>query len=128
MKVHELSGAKLDAWVARAMGWQAEQGSAARVDAPAVGVNPATGKVGHLPAFSFEWLYGGPIVQKEFISIVGQESKKAEPWYAFKQGQDSYYGSTPLEAAMRCYVASIFGDEVEERTGDSAGQPGQLPG
>lgn len=117
MKVNELSGAALDAWVAKAMGWQAEKGSAARVDAPGLGVNPATGKVGHLPAFSFEWLYGGPIIQKEFISIVGQESKKAEQWYAFKQGEDSYYGSTPLEAAMRCYVASIFGNDVEDSQG-----------
>jgi len=68
---------------------------------------------------STNWAQGGPIIGQESIEI-----RKGNPLY-FPQGNDlgDYYeplwlagkqhGPTPLVAAMRCYVASVLGDEVE---------------
>jgi hypothetical protein len=65
------------------------------------------------------WAQGGPIIEREGIEI-----HKGNPLY-FPQGNEhgDYYeplwlagkqhGQTPLIAAMRCYVASKLGDEVD---------------
>ena len=90
MKASELSGAALD--------W-------------AVG---ATGDYG-CGFFSTDWAIAGPIIEREGICLSCVDTNAAwdariyesdaEPW----QGE----GNTPLQAAMRCYVASVLGDEVE---------------
>ena len=36
-----------------------------------------------------------------------------EDWMAYIRHDEEYFGPTPLIAAMRCYVASVLGDEVE---------------
>ncbi len=65
------------------------------------------------------WEQGGPIIERECIEIIrgnplyfpkGNENGDFyEPlWIAGKQ-----HGQTPLIAAMRCYVASKLGDEVD---------------
>jgi hypothetical protein len=36
-----------------------------------------------------------------------------EDWMAYIRHDEEYFGPTPLIAAMRCYVASQLGDEVE---------------
>ena len=61
---------------------------------------------------STNWATGGPIIEREGIML--------EQWKTTKQWQASnelvtkvYNGPTPLIAAMRCYVASKLGDEVE---------------
>jgi hypothetical protein len=66
-----------------------------------------------------DWAQGGPIIEREGIEIL-----KGNPLY-FPKGNENgdYYeplwiagkqhGTTPLIAAMRCYVASKLGDEVE---------------
>jgi hypothetical protein len=63
---------------------------------------------------STDWSQGGPIIEREKISIALDEE---EPWCAFKEEdtdiQSFYSGPTPLIAAMRCYVASKLGDEVD---------------
>lgn len=61
---------------------------------------------------STDWAQGGPIVERERISIGLDEE---EPWCAYKEEdtQSFYSGPTPLIAAMRCYVASKLGDEVD---------------
>ena len=61
---------------------------------------------------STDWAQGGPIIERERISI-GLDNE--EPWCAYKEEdtQSFYSGPTPLIAAMRCYVASKLGDEVE---------------
>ena len=107
IKVSELTGAALD-WVA----------------AKCEGVvydNPAW------TSYSSDWAQGGPIIEREAIAmspkpdglwaayapkgarLVQHEGRAVEVfnWY-FKQE-----GSTPLIAAMRCYVASKLGDSVE---------------
>ena len=56
------------------------------------------------------WFYGGPIIEREWISIyhVG-----VSYWKADRAGLDLGVGSTALEAAMRCYVSFKLGDSVE---------------
>ena len=64
---------------------------------------------------SSEWAQGGTIIERENISITGTNF----PWWECDNGWyahigDRYsHGATPLIAAMRCYVASKLGDEVE---------------
>lgn len=63
---------------------------------------------------STNWAQGGPIIEREHIALNPCESM--DEWAAdmtFRQGIETQYGPTPLIAAMRCYVASKLGDEVE---------------
>jgi hypothetical protein len=62
--------------------------------------------------FSRDWSQAGPIIEREKIFTTGFHH---DLWWATK-GRDtdfSYSGSTPLIAAMRCYVASKLGNEVD---------------
>jgi hypothetical protein len=67
--------------------------------------------------YSTDWAQGGPIIEREGISIV-QQGDAAE-WVAsvYDYGADDWYlhttGPTPLIAGMRCHVASKLGDEVD---------------
>lgn len=54
---------------------------------------------------STNWAQGGPIIEREGIALIPN-------WTAERPGF-SADGDTPLIAAMRCYVASKLGDEVE---------------
>jgi hypothetical protein len=58
---------------------------------------------------STNWAQGGPIIEREEIAIFLEYPKE---WGA-TDGNYSKGGDTPLIAAMRCYVASKLGDEVE---------------
>jgi hypothetical protein len=66
---------------------------------------------------STEWAQGGPIIERERLSITPRDGY----WDCLvhdrlfeDDGSDHYSkGATPLIAAMRCYVASKLGDEVE---------------
>lgn len=73
---------------------------------------------------SFIWSQGGPIIEREFISISpGEWDVDATPMvqnicaWSLKaeiHGTEKfYYGPTPLVAAMLCFVASKLGDEVD---------------
>ena len=67
---------------------------------------------------SWNWSQGGLIIQREGLGIwMYQWNEQGEPengWYAEdKNGDHVQTGTTPLKAAMRCYVASKLGDEVE---------------
>jgi hypothetical protein len=63
-----------------------------------------------------DWAQGGPIIEREKIFVKptinkGWRSYQRDP---FGNGIcHSQYGPTPLIAAMRCYVASKLGDEVD---------------
>lgn len=78
--------------------------------------------------YSTDWSQGGPIIEREGLWV--RESAVASPaiahlvtpgkkWFAYaKRSHDGtaphcYYGETFLIAAMRCFVASRLGDEVE---------------
>lgn len=100
MKTSELTGAALDWAVAKAEGIVWEQGD---LDAGEYGP-------GFAPATN--WAQGGPIIEREGINI-GCHLDGAE-WVARNYwGECESIGPTPLIAAMRCLVASRFGDEVE---------------
>lgn len=63
--------------------------------------------------YSTDWAQGGPIIGKTNITI-GPAHFSTSEYEAFtKYGNKALYGQTPLIAAMRCYVASILGDDVE---------------
>lgn len=72
-----------------------------------------------LPSYSVDWGQGGPILEREHITVWfvpdDDEYPIADgPWSAHYHHADiGYTGPTPLVAAMRCYVASKLGDEVE---------------
>lgn len=62
---------------------------------------------------STDWSQGGPIIEREGIDpdpMIGDDGKP-EYWACFL-GNSTSHGSTLLIAAMRCYVASRFGEEV----------------
>jgi hypothetical protein len=63
---------------------------------------------------STRWEDGGPIIEREEISVGPIDV--SGPWLAMPvrgKNKDAIFGPTPLIAAMRCYVASKLGDEVE---------------
>lgn len=66
---------------------------------------------------STDWSQGGPIIAREGLSIVFQGDAHelvASLWnYSIQDWHFHMTGPTPLIAAMRCYVASKLGDEVE---------------
>jgi len=63
--------------------------------------------------YSTKWEFGGPIIEREGIDLQYQGGE-TDVWAADIFNADSMiYGDTPLVAAMRCYVASKLGDEVE---------------
>lgn len=64
--------------------------------------------------FSTNWAQGGPIIERERINTRDEVTRWAAwMWDKTRCGDVSYYGPTPLIAAMRCYVASRLGKEVE---------------
>lgn len=57
--------------------------------------------------YSTDWSQGGPIIEREYIQLSIDLAWEAHI------GPSIYRGPTPLIAAMRCYVASKLGDEVD---------------
>jgi hypothetical protein len=70
-------------------------------------VNHAEGLRGILAPVDYcgKWEHGGPIIEREGIALI-------PGWTAERPGF-SADGDTPLVAAMRCYVASKLGDDVD---------------
>jgi hypothetical protein len=58
---------------------------------------------------STNWEHGGPIIGRERINLWNE----GHDWEASHYGEHIVWGETPLVAAMRCYVASKLGNEVE---------------
>ncbi len=70
--------------------------------------------------YSTDWSQGGPIIEREEIGIrrnapcsKGCEWQGSPSITAKGAGGKWGYGPTPLIAAMRCFVSSKLGDEVE---------------
>ncbi len=65
------------------------------------------------------WEQGGPIIERECIALNGGQEPCASMQIEVADGDfivDKWIegrGPTPLIAAMRCYVASKLGDEVD---------------
>lgn len=72
-----------------------------------------------IPAFSTDWSQGGPIIEREGILVVCWTLRPVSVWMARlwlePNGRVSvaFKASTPLVAAMRCYVSLTLGDDVE---------------
>ena len=94
MKTSELTGAALD-WAVAKCGFV--QGTARSL-------------IASEKRYSTDWAQGGPIIEREMIQI---KENGYGYWFA-KIGKGKFMrGPTPLIAAMRCYVASKLGDEIE---------------
>lgn len=81
-----------------------------------VGYKVLTGK---LNKYSTDWACGGPIMERlleegMLLERCDPAYKKLEKFKASMNGwKTTYLGNTPLIAAMRCYVASKLGDEID---------------
>ena len=62
---------------------------------------------------SINWALGGPIIERERITIRQWTDMPIIHAYMPHDGAPWGAGPTPLIAAMRCYVASKLGREVE---------------
>ena len=110
MKVSELTGAVLDWAVAKCI-YEPDDvvicdGRVFAYDDATKGFNPAT-----------NWAQGGPIIEREGMALNMEDTHewRAAMWWDDEdsKGDILMVGPTPLIAAMRCYVASKLGDEVE---------------
>jgi hypothetical protein len=70
--------------------------------------------------YSTDWQYGGPLIERERISVEPIEAgrwvgRQYDPLSTDDGGHDhpTQEGPTPLIAAMRAFVASKFGEEVD---------------
>ena len=114
MKTSELQGAALDWAVAKCEGRDIE------FDDPSDPWLTLDG-IAYQPLHSYtpstDWAQGGPIIERERIAIWFEKYDDIDSalpvWAAVRFNEQDYYGSTPLIAAMRCYVASKLGDEIE---------------
>ena len=108
-KVSELDGELLDAAVAMAEGVRVSLVTllpGVRICA----LETDDGAAGMLYAPRKDWAIAGPIIERERIDVTAHaDSWFAKPAYRGVGG----CGPTPLIAAMRAYVASKFGNEVD---------------
>lgn len=56
-----------------------------------------------------KWEHGGPIIERGQIEL----EHDGFQWWTRIRADEDFSGPTPLIAAMRCYVASKLGDEVD---------------
>ena len=71
--------------------------------------------------YSTDWAHGGPIIEREKIALTCYPDDKEwiagvdfqHPRFSNVIAYEEQYGPTPLIAAMRCYVASKLGEEVD---------------
>jgi hypothetical protein len=113
MKTSELQGVALDWAVARAAGREVFVSKQKKLMTADYGkFNPRHGAPWWYP--STNWAQGGPIIAREKIGI---DCDDQGVWFAsYNLSAETAWGSTgltPLIAAMRCYVASKLGDEVD---------------
>ena len=97
MKTNELTGVALDWAVAKCEGVENRSGMWAG--------NTWLG----IP-YSTDWSQGGPIIEREKITWDGMAARIFVPE---RNCSICVYGPTPLIAAMRCYVASKLGNDIE---------------
>jgi hypothetical protein len=152
MKVDELTGALLDYWVAMAgEEWKHfDVSDTMTLDPSLKGVKLATFSNGQQVAMlqpnnpfrqdprefspSTNWAHGGPIIQRNNISISPPTSRvhrlggpnagwgesgvwMATTWHRGTNGKraSAWDDQSPLVAAMRCFVSSKFGDTVPDQ-------------
>ena len=138
-KASELIGPALDWAVAKSLGWQPVYTNGALYPVFQKGGNVE--KIWR--EYSTDWSQAGPIIEREGITVIRCDDDYGHdddgfcnnvriPVWAATNGHHSLYrgydepeasysqyesevmyGPTPLIAAMRCFVASKLGDEIE---------------
>jgi len=101
MKTNRLTGAALDWAVAKCEGPR---------------VNAYGNEVKEFLQYSRDWAQGGPIIEREKLCIEIESDGVWLSWSSQNYDDEPRYmvsGDTALRAAMRCYVASKLGDEVD---------------
>lgn len=93
MKTAELSDAALDWAVTKCEGFDVD----------------TDGGTWGLWGWATKWEQGGPIIERENICLWTEGYN----WEAKQYGACEQWGDTPLIAAMRCYVASKLGDDID---------------
>lgn len=106
MKASELEGAALDRWVARAEGLEVKFSTTEQYWR-IVGESENLYWMPHR-----DWAQGGPIIEREAISLIAPKMGNLweASWGDSVETQVSFNGRTPLEAAMRVYVAVKLGE------------------
>ena len=111
MKTNELTGAALDWAVAKcegllAYGYEDDMGL--------LRITLSTGETEYFIP-TMKWEQGGLIIERERILVQPEVGKEgcANAWSAISMKDTEAYGPTPLIAAMRCFIASHLGDDVQ---------------
>ena len=111
IKVSEAKDETLNYLVAKAMGVKVYPSKSGRWMTADYGeFNHRHGAPWFCPSES--WAQGGPIIEREKMTVESLDTG----WLATRIEHPAFseeQGPTPLVAAMRCYVASKLGDEVE---------------
>jgi hypothetical protein len=106
MKTSELTGAALDWAVTKCEGFDHE----------------VTSSEWGMWGWATDWAQGGPIIEREFLelrpgSFVGSKEfpRIFAAWAQNQRGGKTISGTGPTQliAAMRCYVASKLGDNID---------------
>jgi hypothetical protein len=101
MKTSELTGDALDWAVAKCEGVLMRWERSTHDEAP-LEYSPST-----------DWAQGGPIIEREGISLFRHEAPPALNCGEYYWKANNTHGPTPLIAAMRGYVTSKLGDEIK---------------
>jgi hypothetical protein len=113
LKTSELQGAVLDWAVAKAEGIELSNGCYNRL---LVDGRMSTGQKMLTPYNpSTDWALAGPIIEREWLDVTPWPNESDEDWVGNARTRQHCcvaFGPTPLIAAMRCYVASKFGDDL----------------
>jgi hypothetical protein len=96
MKTSELTGAALDWAVAKCEYFPVRNGFD-----------------DNCPEYSTDWAQGGPIIEREWVDLHCVNDSLWEAECPAVGGLAMQNGPTPLIAAMRCYVASKLGHDVD---------------
>ena len=108
MNVADLKDKELDFWVARASGIDVHPHPSSSNDSLIV-INEAAAYGFYTYAPSRSWRQGGPIIEREKITIqrIGQLWEATKDTYRFTE-------KSLLAAAMKCFIASKFGENLPE--------------
>ena len=113
MKTSELTGTALDWAVAKADENLYPSGDVRLVDGRVITISAGGHEqTDHWSRYSpsTDWAIGGLIIDIEKIAI-GFDPK--EGWIGMDMDGNYFMGTTPLEAAMRCYAIAKLGAEIE---------------
>lgn len=124
MKTSELTGAALDWAVAKCEAWVI---GTTDDDLISFVLETSPDEMHFWPCT--DWAQGGPIIEREIVTVRpvfhaertegGSDIYRQDGWAAHVEPKAFWVtprpivGPTPLVAAMRCYVTSKLGDEVE---------------